>query len=263
MAKYYKILIWHVGVAVLAWWTWFSGQRAEFNQVTGVDFRLSSLGAFILLIAVLVLGYVLFQQRKWALTTAGIIGLMFFYVFGWSWLNFVAVGIFMIFNLWSANRVRREIVERKIMNIPDAFYHGLTPVVLGLFVMISFAAYQSPLLEQIQKASALPGQTQVFFQQVIDKTVGSKIQAEAPGQRQQIVGQVASQAFQELNKFLKPYFQFAPPVLAFGLFIILSGLSFVFIWCGMLVGMMLFWMLKKTNVVRIVEKDVKAEVLEI
>ncbi len=258
-----KLVVWHAIVMVLAWWMWVSGQKAQFNQVTGIDFRLPSLGAFVLLIAVLVLGYVLFQQRRWALTTAGVIGLTFLVVFGFHWLNFVAIGIFTLFNLWSANRVRREVVERKIMNIPDTFYHGLTAVVLGLFVMTSFAAYQSPLLSQIADANQLPGQTQVFFQQIIDKAVGNKIPAETSVQRNQVVNQFASQAFQELNKALKPYFQFTPPLLAFGLFVILSGLSFIFIWLGVVVGMILFWILKKTRVVKIEERDVKAEVLVI
>ncbi len=263
MTKTYKIIIWHVVVAVLAWWMWVSGQKAQFNQLTGIDFRLPAVGAFLLLISVLVLGYIMFRQRRWASVTTGIIGLTFLLVFGWNWLNFIAVGIFFLFNFWSANRVKREMFERKILNISNAFYHGLTPVVLGLFVMISFAAYQSPLLAEIKTANNLPGQTQVFFQQIVDKTIGQKISASTPQQRSQVTNEVASQTFQQLNSFLKPYFRFAPPVLAFGLFLILWGLSFIFIWCGMLIGVILFWILKKTKVVRIEERDVKAEVLVI
>lgn len=261
MTKYYKLIIWHAVVLVLAWWMWSSGQKAQFNQVTGIDFRLSALGAFIWLVAILVLGYILFQQRRWSLTTTAVIGLMFLVIFGWNWLNLVAVGIFSVFNLWSANRVRREIVERKIMNIPDTFYHGLTAVVLGLFVMISFAAYQSPLLSQIEKANALPSQTQTFFHQVADKFIGPRLDTQNPAERKYLVGQIAGQAYQQVNQFLKPYFRFAPPLLAFGLFLVLSGLSFIFIWLGMVVGMFLFWILKKTGVVKIEERDVKAEVL--
>lgn len=257
-----KILVWHAVVALLAWQMWATGQKAEFNQVTGIDFQLPSLGTFILLIAVLVLGYVLFQKRRWSLSTAGIIGALFLVFFGWHWLNLVAVGIFSLFNLWSANRVRREIVERKVLNISDAFYHGLTPVVLGLFVMISFAAYQSPLLSDIKKSNKLPGQSQVFIQQIVDKTVGQKIPDSAsPAQRQKLINEVVTQTIQEFNRILKPYFQYAPPLLAFGLFLILSGLSFIFVWLGIVVGMVLFWILRKTHVVNVEERDVKAEVL--
>jgi len=49
--------------------------------------------------------------------------------------------------------------------------------------------------------------------------------------------------------------------LAFGLFLILWGLSWIFIWLSVLLGMLIFWILKKTKVVSIEERDIKAEVL--
>lgn len=261
MERNHKILLWLGIVALLAWWMWASGQGAAFNAVTGLDFQVLSLGAFLLLIAALVLGYILFRQRRWALATSAIVGLFFLIFYGWTGLNLIAVGIFLLFNLWSANRVRREMIERKILNIPDAFYHGLTPVVFGLFVMFSFAAYQSSWADQISRAGQLPSQTQVFFQQIVDKTVGQKIQGGTPDQRQAIINEIGSQTFQEFNALLKPYFQYAPPVLAFGLFLILSGLSFIFIWVGMVVGVLLYWILKKTRVIRVEEHETKAQVL--
>ncbi len=263
MTKYYKIIIWHVLVAVLAWWMWLGGQSAKFNALTGIDFKIPALAAFILITAVLVLGYIVFQKRRWSLTATAVIGFFFMLFFGWNWLNLSAILIFLVFNLWSATRVRREIVERRILNIQDAFYHGLTPIVFGLFVMISFAAYQSSWADQIKKANQLPNQTQVFIQQIIDKFAGNKIQARTTGQRREVVNQVSSQVFQEFNSFLKPYFQYAPPVLAFGLFLILWGLSFVFIWLGMAVGMILYWITKKFRVVWVENKDMAAEVLVI
>jgi len=259
--KLAKILVWHGLVVVLAWCTWNSGTDAHFNKVTGLDLGFWSLGLFLLLISVLVLGYILFQDRRWAISTTTIIGLSFMVFFGWTGLNLIALLLFMFFNFWAANRVRREIVERKILNIKDAFYHGLTSVVLGMFIMISFAAYQSPLADQIKSAHQLPGQTQIFFQQIVDNTIGQKINASTPGQRQQILNEIASQTFQQFNAFLGPYFQYAPPVLAFGLFLILWGLSFLFIWLGVAIGMLLFGILKMTGLVRIENEDVSAEML--
>ncbi len=263
MNRWYKIIGWHVLVALCAWWLWTVGQHATFNAITGIDIQIPSLSAFLFLTAIIVLGYIMFQQRRWSLSISGIIGLFFMLTFGWTWLNSLAVVAVLLFNLWSANRVRREINERRVLNIPDAFYHGLMPVVLGLFVMVSFAAYQSPLLAQIKTADQLPNQAKVFFQQIVESTVGQKIQAATPTQRQQLISEISSQTFQQFNQFLKPYFQYAPPVLAFGLFLILWGLSFLFVWLAAAVGLFLFWVLKKVRVVRIEEKDVKAQVLVI
>ena len=126
--------------------------------------------------------------------------------------------------------------------------------------MISFAAYQGPLLNEIKDAQQLPSQAQIFFKQIVEGTVGQKIKAPAE-QRNWIINEIASQTLQQINGVMKPYFQYAPPILAFGLFLILWGLSFIFIWLGILVGMILYWILKKTHVVRVEEREVKAEVL--
>lgn len=256
-----KIIVWHAFVAGLVWWLWNAGQRAGFNEVTGVDIEFPSLVAFVLLTAVIVMGYIMFRQRRWAGSITAILGVLFLIAFGWNWLNFIAVGIVLGFNFWSATRVRREINERRVLNIQDAFYHGLMPVVLGLFVMISFAAYQSPLAGQIKSARQLPSQTQTLFQKIVNNTIGQKIQATTPGQRQMILNEIASQTFQEFNSFLKPYFQYAPTVLAFGLFLILWGLSFIFVWLGILAGLVMYWILKKSGVIRTENIDVKSEVL--
>ena len=260
MAKSYKLIVWHLLVAVLVWWMWKAGKSVGFNTVTGVDIQLPSFVAFLLLIAVIVLGYILFRQRRWSASIAGILGISFLMAFGWNWLNLLSVGVVLGFNFWSATRGRREINKRRVLNIKDAFYHGLMPVVLGLFVMISFAAYQGPLLNEIKDAQQLPSQAQIFFKQIVEGTVGQKIKAPAE-QRNWIINEIASQTLQQINGVMKPYFQYAPPILAFGLFLILWGLSFIFIWLGILVGMILYWILKKTHVVRVEEREVKAEVL--
>lgn len=257
----YKLITWHALVAVLAWWMWNVGQRVGFNAVTGVDIQFPSLVAFLFLTAVIVMGYIIFRQRRWAGSITAILGILFLMAFGWNWLNLMAVGIVLVFNLWSAMRVRREMSERRILNITDAFYHGLMPVVLGLFVMISFAAYQSPILSEIQTAQQLPNQAQVIFKQIVEGTFGQKIQASTPQQRNQLINEIASQTLQQINGVLKPYFRYAPPILAFGLFLILWGLSFLFVWLGVLVGLVIYWTLKKTGVVKIGEENGKVETL--
>ena len=250
-------------VAFLAWKLWEYGKYASFNSFTGVDLEPASVLNFLLLISVIVLGYILFQQRRWAWTIGGIVGLLFLAMLGWTLLNLVAVGALLLFNLWSATRVRREIHERRILNIVDAFYHGLLPVVLGLFIMISFAAYQSPFAEEVKKTDRLPSQAETIVRSIVEKTIGNKVEGTTPQQKQRAIDQVASQTFQEFNRLLRPYFQYAPPVLAFGLFLILWGLSFLFVWAGMVIGMALYWILKRFKVVRIETRQVDAEVLVI
>jgi len=108
----------------------------------------------------------------------------------------------------------------------------------------------------------LPSASQQLIRSIIDSAIGSQV--EASGQdKENIVSEVTSRTFQQINNLLKPYFQYAPPLLAFGLFLVLWGLSWIFVWLSVLVGMGMFWVLKKTGMVRIEERDVKAEILEI
>src|SRR3989344_1720239 len=97
---------------------------------------------------------------------------------------------------------------------------------------------------------------------VNSRTIGPRVEG-GEIEKQNIISQIAGETFREINTFLKPYFQFAPPLLAFGLFLVLWGLSWFFIWLSVLVGMLIFWILKKTKMVIIKEKDVKAEMLVI
>ena len=154
-----------------------------------------------------------------------------------------------------------DMQERVKINISRTLVSVLVPIVLGFFVIASFAAYQSTLVGSIKKANSLPSQTEVFIRNIIDSTFGSKLGPDNSKVRQQAVGEIASQTFNSINGFLRPYFTWAPPLLAFGLFIILWGLSWFFVYAGTLVGLVLYWILKKTRVVRIEERDVKAEVL--
>ncbi len=261
MAKNYKLIVWLGAVALLAIRLWSYHDGVSFNSITGIDFGPGMVITFLVLTSWLTLGFMAFQSRRWSLVAAVIVALLFLSAVGFSYLNFIGALIFIFFVFYAASLVIKEMRERMTLDVAHILRVGLLTLVIGFFVLVSFAAYQSPLSEQIKKSQTLPNQMQTFFRQIVDKTFGSKIQAPTESQRQQLLNEIASQTFQEFNSLLKPYFKYAPPVLAFGLFLILWGLSFIFAWLGMLVGMVIYWVLKKTGMVRIEVKKVDAEVL--
>src|SRR3990167_9725449 len=138
---------------------------------------------------------------------------------------------------------------------------GAWPVITGLFILISFAVYQSPFAEELEKSEKLPSASQNFIRSIVEQTVGRQVQTNNEAEKQNIITQISKETFGEINTFLKPYFQYAPPLLAFGLFLILWGLSWIFIWLSVLLGIFVFLILKKTDMVMIEERDVKAEML--
>ncbi len=247
-------------VLVLAWRLWAYGKYVSFNATTGIDFEPAVVLNFVLLISLIVLGYALFQKKIWSVSVSGLIGLLFLSYFGFTPLNLLGLGLFILLNLYAQTNAVSEINERNKINIRRSLNTGLFPVVMAFFLIVSFAAYQSPGIKNLKNAKQLPSQSEVFIRSIIEKVAGSYVQA-SPSEKQGIINQVSGQAMQGLNDFLRPYFKYSPPLVAFGLFLVLWGLSWIFVWLGVLLGMILFWVLKKTGVVRIEEKDVKAEVL--
>jgi len=82
-------------------------------------------------------------------------------------------------------------------------------------------------------------------------------------QKELVLNQVTQEMVREINLFLEPYFQYAPPALAFGLFLVLWGVGWVFTWLAVFLGMLLFQILQKTKFFRIEERDVRAEAIVI
>ena len=260
MSKTYKIIGWHAVVAILAWWMWSYGRSVSFNAVTGLNFNLSAGLVFVFLASLIVLGYVLFPARRWAVSVSLIVGLMFMVFLGFTGLNLLAVFGFWLLNFYSATNVKNEMTSRTKLNPRITLMSGLYPVIIGFFLIISFAAYQSQIAKDIEKTERLPSQIQTFIQQVAGQMFGSKVEG-SPKQKQAVINQIANETYAGINNFFRPYFRYAPPILSFGLFLILVGLSWIFAWVAMVAGLVLFWILKKTRVVRIEERDVKAEVL--
>ncbi len=268
-----KIWVWHGLVAVFAWRLLSLSIDFQFNNVTGLDVNLPSFGWFLLTVGTMALGYILlsskggpahtFVQRLLPVSISAIVALLFLFYLGFTPLNISAVVIFWLCNVWAQERAIRDMSERLKINIQRTLATTLMPIVLGFFIMASFAAYQSNFAEEIKKGDQLPNKSLVFIEEAVDKMFGSQLGPENSRQRQQAVKEVSVGTFEIINDFLRPHFKWAPPAVAFGLLIILWGLSWIFIWAATLLASVIFWILKKTRVVRIEEKDVKAEVLVI
>lgn len=258
-----KLIIWHGAVLILALMFWGYGSHVSSEVLFGSSFDPMAVLYFVLLLTVVSIGIALFQKKIWALTLSGIVGAIYLFQFDFTWLNFLGVGIFLLFGLYSLVNSRSEISQRTKINMRRIIQSGSLPVILGLFVLISFAVYQSPFAEELEKSERLPSASQNFIRSIVEQTVGRQVQGASSAEKQNIISQITNETFREINTFLKPYFRYAPPILAFGLFLILWGLSWIFVWSCVLLGLLIFGVLKKTNVVRIEERDVKAEVLVI
>lgn len=264
MNKINKLILTNLLIAILSF-GFFRYVSYVFNVITpdsfSFDFEPSAVVNFIILVSVTSLGLTVFRQKKWTLAMAGVVGLVYLLVFGWSYINLVGVGIMALLFLYARHNGIEEIEQRTKINPRMIVRRCASPVVMALFLLISFAAFQSPIAKEIAEAEQLPSASQQMIRSIVDSVVGSQIPA-GP-EKESAIAQVTSQTFQQINGILKPYFQYAPPLLAFGLFLILWGLSWIFVWLSVLVGVGIFLILKKTRFVEIEKHNVEAEKLTI
>ena len=286
-SKTYKLLGTYVLIALLSW-QFFRYVDYVLNVITpesfSFDFEAIAVVNFVVLVSVISLALAIFtplevaaprssglatelrarllmgfRKKRWALVTSGIVGIIFLLFFEWTYINLVGVLIAMSLFEYARFAGVEEIDQWTKINSRTIVRRGATGVVLAFFVLVSFAAYQSPVATGIAEAEQLPSATQQLMRSVVDSVIGSQIPA-GP-EKEGVISQVTNETFQQINGILKPYLQYAPPLLAFGLFLILWGLSWIFVWLSVLVGMGIFWILKKTEMIKIEERDVKAEIL--
>ena len=261
----YKIIGSNALIALLVW-QFFKYIDYVLNVITpesfSFDFEAIVIVNFVVLVSVVSLALALFRKKRWELMTSGIVGIIFLLFFGWTYVNLIGVLIAMLLFEYARFAGVEEIDQRTKINSRMIVRRGATGVVLAFFVLISFAAYQSPVATGIAEAEQLPSASEQFLKTIVESVVGGQIEGSGP-EKEGVISQVTSETIKQSNNILKPYFQYAPPLLAFGLFLILWGLSWVFVWLSVLVGMVSFLILKKTKMVKIEERDVKAEVLVI
>ena len=263
-----KLIISNALVAVLAW-QFFRYVDYVLNVITpesfSFDFEPAAIINFVVLTSIISLALPLFRKKRWELVTSGIVGIIFLLFFGWSYINLIGALIAMSLFEYARFAGVEEIDQRTKINSRMIVRRGATGVVLAFFVLISFAAYQSPVAEGIAEAEQLPSATQQLMRSVVDSVIGTtETQKKTEStEKEKIVNEVTSNVFQQLNSFLKPYFQYAPPLLAFGLFLVLWGLSWIFVWLSVLVGMGIFWILKKINFMKIEKRNIEAEIFVI
>ena len=82
-------------------------------------------------------------------------------------------------------------------------------------------------------------------------------------QKEVILNQVTQEIVKQANSFMEPYFEYAPPALAFGLFLVLWGVGWIFVWLAVFLSLLVFQILQKIKFFKIEEYDIKAQKITI
>ena len=262
MTKNHKFILWCVFVAVTSFWMWVSTHSWLQGSLLDIQNRanlaiLSSL--FVVLLVILSMGLILFRDSLWSVFLGLIVGMTYSLVFGISNLNLVGIFILVLLFYYAQDIVRGEIDERIKMNSRILIKKGMGSFITAFFVLASFAAYQSPAIETFKDIKELPSSSNVFIKSIVAQTLSGQLDEASPSQKETVLNQVTQEITREANRALQPYFQYAPPALAFGLFLVLWGVGWIFVWIAVLFGILLFKILQKTKFFKIEERDIKAE----
>lgn len=261
--KIYKFIGAAALTAVLAY-LFFGYVDHLFHSITSeelsFDFGFGVLANFTLLALTATLALIIFEERKWAAILGAVVGLVYVDVTGFTYLNFLGAGFTVLLFLLARRLGVGDMDDRAKFNPRTASLSASPAVIFAFLILISFASFQSPLATALASANRLPTASERFISIMINDLFGDKIEAEAGAeQKDNVIQQVARQANQQFNEWLGPYFKYAPPVLAFGLLLVLWGVSWIFVLAVSLLAMPTFWLLKKTGFVHIHEHQIKAE----
>ena len=266
MSKTNKFILWCVLVGITSFWMWASVQvwlRGSLFEIQSVTDMTILAALFTVLLALLSVGMVIFHSRPTNIYFGLIVGGAYSLLFKISNLNLIGLFILIFLFYHAEDIVMGEMRERLKMNSRLLIKKGLVNLIVAFFVLASFAAFQSPAIEEFKNIQKLPSSSEIFIKTIVEQTLGGQLAEAGPDQKELVLNQVTKEVVGQVNSFLEPYFQYAPPALAFGLFLVLWGVGWIFIWLAVLLGILIFWILKKAKFFRIEERDVKAETIVI
>ncbi len=241
----------------MVFWTYIAGIIGQ--SVESFEIGPESIIYLLVFTSVVALGFALFKARWLVLSFSAAIGVPFLLAMSGE-LIWTGAALFVLLLLYSWSSTVRELKERSKVNIRAVLRRGMTGVMLATLLAVSFAAYESPIADELERTERLPSATERFIGAVVKGTLGPRIEGDQ-AQKETVLSEVTRETFQELNTFFQPYFKYAPPLLSFAVFLVLWGLSWFFIQLSVLMGMLIFWILKKTGAVKIEEREAKAETL--
>ncbi|OGN32650.1 MAG: hypothetical protein A3I92_02150 [Candidatus Yanofskybacteria bacterium RIFCSPLOWO2_02_FULL_43_10b] len=168
----------------------------------------------------------------------------------------VAIALLLQWSAWRA--IKGESQNKLRFHLRSNLHSGMGRLVTSILILISFAYFLNSGIREEVRRRELPNFVRQTVQVVVGNYVDENLEAKSPSLRAQLTEKVLDQ----ITNYLKPYFVVLPPILTFGLFLILQGLSFIFVWLGMILAMLIFRVLKILKLVKIEVESREAEILK-
>lgn len=253
------------GVGVVGFWFWVVANQWVHSDVKFalVSAWIGPLVAIVVASAVIAVAFLILPTFGWKWIVSWIVAAEFLLIFGATWLNAIACGVIILLTIYSIKIIEIEAWERTHLHMYLILRRGLSFVILPLLIAISFGYYQSPALVRRTQANIVSPTLEQVMSFTADTFLKSQGEALTARQQEEAQKQITNKSVQLLSYYANEYFPFLPPVLAFGMFLILWGLAYVFIYLSVLIGILLFWILRATKFVRIEIVNMPSEFIKL
>lgn len=220
-------------------WLWLLVLLAILTGTMALSFLLLKPKMIWLAIASNLAIFILFFNPREAIVWGGAMAALLFQIFAWR-----AIGG------ENGNRLR--------LDLKSVLRPGLVRLVTSILILISFGYFLSGGVREAAQRKELPEAIRKTVQMVVGNYVSENLESQSPSLR----AKAAEKLLDQINNFLKPYFVFLPPILAFSLFLVLRGLSAIFVWLAVFWALLIFWVLKLLKLVKIEKEPKEAEVIQ-
>jgi hypothetical protein len=270
-------------LAAAASWFWLK------NALVGEGNWFWLIGGFFIFLICLGLGWLMVKSKTILLTTLSLVLVSFLFSFDFR-LEYLAVliiaGLFFLFGSWRAlneKGARIKIQYHKILR------RGLPSVLTGLALIIATAYYFSPLALESHTQIQIPRSwfnlmikpMMGTIEEQLQKNIQTQMGQQIPVEVQALIPQISQQfelelegnedledvlyqlVNQQINKFSQPYQQYFPLGLAIGFFFALKAISIPLMWLVVLSSCLIFRILVVLGAVKITQKAVFQEEIEI
>lgn len=215
--------------------------------------------SFLILLIFLSLNCLLTRSKINLLITLAFVLVSFLFTFGinsgYLAILFIALLLF-VFGFAQAVNEKKNRIKIQISKI---LRKGLPPVLTGLALIIAAVYYFSPLAVQKQSEIKVPRPLfDVMSQPLIDMTQGASL-----GDDTEISNMVYEALNQGISRYTRAYGQYIPLGMAIGVFFAIKAVSILFMWIVILLSGLIFKFLVSLGAIKIHEKAVLQEVMEI
>lgn len=261
----------HIGIiaAVLAasGTFWFFAARWVASATLSLDDTIVwgvPLLALFLFCAVSGLAFMFLQEKRWRLAVAAAMSAPLIFVIGlWSVESIGIIVVLFLMQWYAGSRIADELTARTTIRAKRIIGAGIAPLMTAALLAVSFVYYGTPDVQSSASRGQLPPAVTRAVQTAARQVAAVQFASLSPTQRLQAENEVVRIVLSQLNAWIRPYVRYLPPLLAFGLFLVLQAFSFIFIPLSLLVAAGLFALLRRATFVTIQTKDMKAEVLSL